>query len=77
MLSGDNGPQVVLDGNLHRYNRWPAPHLFATAAPVIIDDLSARFAAIPTAPTNFHHERHLKNGLLSIEKFCLRFTVSG
>src|SRR5262245_50921319 len=29
---------------------WPARPLRATATPVIIDDLTARFAAIPTGP---------------------------
>src|SRR5262245_51996255 len=29
---------------------WPAPQLLATATPVIIDDLSARFAALPNGP---------------------------
>jgi PAS domain S-box-containing protein len=30
--------------------RWPAPQLLATAAPVTVEDLAARFAAIPTGP---------------------------
>src|SRR5262245_7482723 len=29
---------------------WPAPQLLAASAPVIIDDLAARFAAIPKGP---------------------------
>ena len=29
---------------------WPTPQLLTTAAPVTVDDLAARFAAIPTGP---------------------------
>jgi len=42
----DIAPRVI---DLDRENEvWPAPQLLATAAPVTVDDLAQRFAAIPT-----------------------------
>jgi PAS domain S-box-containing protein len=47
--AGDAIAPIVID--LDRENEiWPAPQLLATAAPVTVDDLAARFAAIPTGP---------------------------
>ena len=46
---GDAIAPVVIDldaGN----ELWPAPQLLPTAAPVTVDDLAQRFAAIPTGP---------------------------
>ena len=47
--AGDGIAPIVID--LGSENEiWPAPQLLATAAPVTVDDLAARFAAIPTGP---------------------------
>ena len=47
--AGDGIAPIVID--LGSENEiWPLPQLLATAAPVTVDDLAARFAAIPTGP---------------------------
>jgi PAS domain S-box-containing protein len=46
---GDGIAPIVID--LDRKSEvWPAPQLLTTAAPVTVDDLAQRFAAIPTGP---------------------------
>ncbi len=47
--AGDAVAPIVIDLDWEN-EIWPAPQLLATAAPVTVDDLAARFAAIPTGP---------------------------
>ena len=46
---GDAIAPIVIDLNSEN-EPWPAPQLLPTAAPVTVDDLSARFGAVPTGP---------------------------